>query len=254
MKLERADGVLVLRMDAGKANAIGEAFLDALERRLDEVDAAGPGALVVTGYGTFFSAGLDLPSLVHLDRAGIARFIGRFARAMLRVFELGRPVVAAVNGHAVAGGCVLALMADERIMAAAEGKIGLTEVRLGIGLPSAVTEALRGQVPAASLGPIALEGRLFAAAEAAALGLVHAVAPPGELEARALARARELGALPAEAYAQIKAALRKPAAEAARREAAAQDARWADTWVSAEGQRRLREAVEALGRKKPPRP
>src|SRR3954471_3395122 len=102
MKIERKESVALLRMDLGKANAIGPAFLDALNARLDEIGEAR--ALVITGYDTFFSAGLDLPSLIDLDQAAMRAFITRFSATMARVFALPLPVVAAVNGHAVAGG------------------------------------------------------------------------------------------------------------------------------------------------------
>src|SRR5258705_6278664 len=102
-----------------------------------------------------------------------------FSRTMLRLFELPLPVVAAVNGHAVAGGCVLALQADHRLMSdAPEARIGLKEVALGIRLPAVVVETLRCQVPAAALVPVALEGRLFAPSEALGVGLIHQVAVP----------------------------------------------------------------------------
>src|SRR5262245_24816599 len=161
MQLESFGRVVVLSMRAGKANAIGAAFLDRLSGQLDAVEAAGAGALVLTGEGKAFSAGLDLPELAALDRAGLERFIRRFSEVMLRVFALPFPVVAAVNGHAIAGGCVLALQADVRIAAAGGARIGLNEAAIGIGLPSTVLETLRCQVAPASLVPIALEGRLF---------------------------------------------------------------------------------------------
>lgn len=181
MRIERVNEVALLRMEAGKANAIGPTFLHALEALLDEVQASGARALVLTGYDRYFSAGLDLPSLVSLDRPALAEFIGAFGRTMLRLFALPLPLVAAINGHAVAGGCVIALQADHRIMADRDCRIGLNEAQLGLGLPSVVTETLRSQVPAWALRPIALEGRLFAPHEARGLELVNEVVPEREL-------------------------------------------------------------------------
>jgi len=161
--VERIGDIALLRMRAGKANATGPAFLDALGTSLDGLLAAPPGALVLTGEGRVFSAGLDLPALVDLPTAALVDFIGRFTDTMLRLFTLPFPVVAAVNGHAVAGGCVLALQADQRLMAEGEGRIGLNEVRLGIGLPAAMVETLRCQVPAATLFPGGRRGWPFCA-------------------------------------------------------------------------------------------
>ena len=130
--------------------------------------------------------GLDLPALIDFSTADLTDFIRRFSASMLRVFSLPWPVVAAVNGHAIAGGCVLALQADIRLMASGQSRIGLNEVRLGIGLPAAVVETLRCQVPAASLLPIAAEGGLFLPEEAVRLGLVQEVVEPGQLLERAV--------------------------------------------------------------------
>ena len=242
MILERVGEVAVLRMRAGKANAIGPAFLEALGGMLDGLGDAR--AAVLVGYENFFSAGLDLPALLSLGRAEMGAFIDAFAASMLRVFELPIPVVAAVNGHAVAGGCVLALQADVRVMADKECRIGLNEVQLGIGLPPVVMETLRCQVPAASLLPIALEGKLFAPREAVHIGLVHEVVPADWLEPRALQKARELAELPAAAFRQVKSALRAQVAAAARRGPASEV--WVSTWFSPGGQERLRAAAEKL--------
>src|SRR3989442_13757482 len=161
MQLERVGEVMVLRMRAGKANAIGPAWLDRMETLLDDVLAARGGALVITGYEGFFSAGLDLPALDALDERAMGSFMSGFSRTMLRIFELPLPVVAAVNGHAIAGGCVLALQADVRIGAASDFRIGLNEGQLGIGLPALGLGTLGGPGPPPSLLPLAPERRPF---------------------------------------------------------------------------------------------
>ncbi len=242
------DAIRVIRLAGGKANAMDAALLDELERQIDGLEGAPARAGVLTGYERFFSAGLALPRLVDLDRPALRAFIDRFARAMTRVLACGKPIVAAINGHAIAGGCVLALMCDWRICVDDGAKIGLNEVQLGIGLPAIVVEPLRAQVPPASLVPIALEGRLFAPREALEVGLVHELAAAGELAARAAAKARELAAPPGHAVAQVKRALRAPILEAIARTAADETERWLDSWFALEAQMRLRAAVAALSR------
>src|SRR6266508_3695318 len=241
--------VAVVRLAAGKANAISTDLLGRLQRTLDEVEASGAGAVVVTGYDHYFSAGLALPLLIDLDRSGMKQFIDYFSRTMTRLFQCPLPVVAAVNGHAIAGGCVLALQADVRIMADVDARIGLNEVQLGIGLPSLVVETLRCSVPERALVPLALEGRLFTPREALELGLVQEVVVASELETSAIARARDLGRAPHAAFAQVKAALRRPALTTLLREQAAETERWLDTWFSPEARTRLTEAVRRLSRK-----
>lgn len=242
------DAVRVIRLEGGKANAMDGALLDELERRIDELEGGPAGAGVITGYDRFFSAGLALPVLVELERAAMREFIERFARAMTRVLACEKPIVAAINGHAIAGGCVLALMCDWRICVDEGAKIGLNETQLGIGLPAVVIEPLRAAVPPASLVPIALEGRMFAPREARELGLVHELVAAGELAARAAAKARELAAPAGAAVAQVKRALRAPILDAIARTAAAATEAWLDTWFTPGGQARLRAAAAALRR------
>jgi len=245
MKLVREGEVAVLEMAGSKANAMSREWLEALAGTLDQVGDAS--AVVLIGFERFFSAGLALPTLLPLSPPELVRFIDLFNATMLRVFELPCPVVAAVNGHAIAGGCVLALQADWRVMTADPVKIGLNEVALGIGLPAGVVETLRCRVPASSLVPIALEGRLFGPAEALALGLVNEVVPAGEVRARAVARERELGSQPREAYASIKAALARPVL-AAIRLAQEDSQRWVAGFFSDTGQALIRAAVARFTR------
>jgi enoyl-CoA hydratase len=127
-------------------------------------------------------------------------------------------------------------------------RIGLNETQLGISMPSIVVEALRIAVPAASLSPIALEGRLMSPADALGLGLVHEIAAADELLAQATAKARAYAALPAAAIAHVKHALRAPSLEAIARRAEGDVARWLETWFSHDAQARLRAAVARLSR------
>jgi enoyl-CoA hydratase len=246
VRVERSGQVAVLRLENGKANSISPAFLERLQRLLGEIGDAR--AAVMVGQGSAFSAGLDLPALADLDRPAMRSFILGFDEVMLRVFELPVPVVAAVNGHAIAGGCVLALQADVRIGADRDARIGLNETRLGIGLPAVVLETLRAQVPAPSLALLALEGRLVSPREALELGLLHEVVPEAELLPRAVARAAELAALPPAGVRMAKASLRRPVAAAARASEEAEAERWLDSWFAEESRARLREAVARLRR------
>ena len=249
MELEIKGGVAVLSMRAGKANAMGAAFLERLSAQLDALEASDAAALVLTGEGKSFSSGLDLPEVIGLDRPALERFIRRFSEVMLRVFALPLPVVAAINGHAIAGGCVLALQADVRLAAAGESRIGLNEVQNGLGLPAVVLETLRCQVPARTLGPVALEGRLLGPQEAHALGLVDEVVPPAQLLAAAVLRATALAALPGPAFRQIKQAIRGPVVEAVHRTQAEDARRWVETAFSAPARARLAEVVARLTRR-----
>ncbi len=242
------DGVAVLRLQAGKANAMSVELLDLFESLLARLESSDARAAVIIGYQRFFSAGLALPTLIDLDRAAMRRFIERFNSVMARVFNQSRPMVAAINGHAIAGGCVLALQCDWRIMAEGDFKIGLNEVQLGIGLPSVVLESLRLSVPPSSLLPLALEGVLVAPARALELGLLHEVVAGDSLLDRAVARAGELAVAPSSGFSQVKAALRRPAREAMERFGGDETERWLDSWFSPPARERLTAAVARLRR------
>src|SRR5262245_5728643 len=99
------DGVAVLKLELERGNAINLPFIDALNRALDEAEtSAATRAVVVTGTGKMFSGGLDLLWCYELDRPGMAHFVDAFDNLFLRLFVFPKPMVAAVNGHALAGG------------------------------------------------------------------------------------------------------------------------------------------------------
>jgi enoyl-CoA hydratase len=246
MQIERHDDVALLRMNRGKANAIDAGWLDALNGILDSLGDAR--ALVMTGYDNFFSGGLDIPKLLPLDEPQLRAFIERFNQTMLRLFTLHLPVIAAVNGHAIAGGCVLMMQADIRYAIDEGAKIGLNEVMLGIGLPAVVLETLRCQVPQSSLVPIALEGRLFSPKEAREVGLVEELVPKDNLLDRALQQARAMAALPRVAFADVKRSVRALAVRRIGESTPGDSARWTSTWFSPEGQERIRAAAARLSR------
>src|SRR4029453_7417366 len=108
-RVEGRDGGAVIRLTRGKANALNPRSLAAIERGLDEAAGGGARGIVLTGYERFFSAGLDLVTLYELPRDDMDEFMARFDAVMLRVFAFPRPAVAALGGHAVAGGAVLGL-------------------------------------------------------------------------------------------------------------------------------------------------
>src|SRR5262245_36299238 len=237
MRCETAGDVAVLRLEGGKANAMNEAFLDGLDCALDALDASPARAAVITGYATYFSAGLDLLSLAALSRSEMRTFLAKFHRVMLRVYGCPRAVVAAVNGHAIAGGCVLAMQADHRVAADGAFRIGLNETQIGIGLPPVVVETMRLRLPRASWIEVMAEGRLFTPEEARMRGLVDEVVAADRVEEVALGVARRLAAIPSAAFAQVKASLRGPALRALAADLGPAHEAWLDTWFAPETRR-----------------
>jgi enoyl-CoA hydratase len=250
MRCEIQGDVAVLHLNAGKANAMGRGFLEGLDRVFAESEASDARAVVLTGYETYFSAGLNLPELLPLSRDDMQAFIGDFHRVMLRVFRCPKPVVAAINGHAIAGGCVLAMQADRRVMADGGYRIGLNEAQLGLGLPPVVLETMRCHIPASTWNSVMLEGRLFTAREAKEIQIVDEFADGDRVLPIALEAASRRAKTPSYTYAQIKTQLRAPAVAAITANAPAEHERWLDTWFADETRRRIEDAVSRIGAKK----
>ena len=246
MRIERDRELAILHMHGGKANSMSPALIRKLSELCGEVEQSDARALIITGDGKSFSAGLALPSLIDLDRNVMRGFMDEFKDTMLRVFRLPIPVIAAIDGHAIAGGCVLTCQCDVRIAADRPVKIGLNEVQLGIGMPSVVVESLRLFLPASSMVEVALQGALFEPHDALALGLIDELVEPERLLARARERARALTEIPKAAFAHVKLGWRSPAIEAIERTHAAVGEQWLDTWFSADAQSRLRAVVQRL--------
>jgi enoyl-CoA hydratase len=245
-RLDWHDGLALVRLTCGKANALNPRSLAAIERALDEAQGGGARGLVLTGYARFFSAGLDLVTLYGLERDAMDGFMAWFDAVMLRVFAFPRPVVAAVGGHAVAGGAVLALACDARVLGADAGRFGLNEIRLGVPFPASAIEIVRHAVPAGSVGQVLYEGELFAPREALARGLVTDVVAGDTLEAAQEICAR-LAAAPADAFETIKTALKGPAVERAHATLKPLRRAFVDAWYSPEARRRIGEARVRLG-------
>ncbi len=204
------EGVLTLRLAHGKASALDVELLDALLHELDGV-AEDVGAIVLTGTGSIFSAGVDLFRLTR-EGAGYARhFLPLLSQLLRTLFSFPRPVVAAVNGHAIAGGCVIALACDARLMAEGVGRIGVPELLVGVPFPTAALEVVRFAVPREKVQSLIYTGRTLSARDALAAGLVDEVAAPDALPARAQELARQLATVPPPVFRLTKQSLRAEA-------------------------------------------
>src|SRR3990172_6180024 len=188
IRIERRGRLGVLRLDKARGNAIDEPLVEALANATAELaaDDAVRGVLLASAHPKLFCPGLDLVSLIEYDRTAMDRFFGRFEEATMALFALRKPLVAAIAGTAVAGGCVLALTADYRLLRPGSA-IGLNEVRVGIPLPWPVAVLLRESVPRASLARVALLGQNFPDEGARDAGLVHEVLEAEGFEAASLA-------------------------------------------------------------------
>lgn len=208
VSLHREGPVAVLTLDDGKANALRASLLEELRDALDVVERGDAGALVIAGRPGFYSGGLDLKLLPTLSTPAKTDTFHLFSHLMVRVFGFPIPTVAAMTGHAIAGGAILALACDVRVAAAEGGRFGLTEVPLGLPLPTFGLALARAAVPAHLLTEVCLHGRVYGLAEAAERGIVETLVPADRVLEAAIGRAVELAKIPAEAYAVTKDRLR----------------------------------------------
>lgn len=242
---ETRDGMLVLTIDRPPVNALDVDTLNEVTDVLGKAVWEGEGPVVLTGTGNLFSAGADLRRVLEGGPDYVAAGITAMSQAFEALFVFPRPVVAAINGHALAGGCVLACAADYRVMAET-ATIGTVEVKAGVPFPSWALEIVRFVVPPHRLQEVILTGRSYAGADALAMGLVDEVVPDEHVMERAAEVAGELGAVPAETYRLVKHALRKPAIDAAVKGAAAMDSDVTTAWSSPEVQDAIRRLLASL--------
>lgn len=206
---EDRDSIAVLRLEHGKANALDVELLRELRLQLEDLPGEAK-ALVLTGSGTIFSAGIDLPRLLGEGVDYVEPLIDALNDLLERFLGLSLPIVAAVNGHAIAGGFVLACGCDVRLMASGVGKVGLTELRVGVPFPPAVLAIVGAVVGRRELREMVYRARLYSAAEAVQRGMADELVPPGELLDRAVETATELGAISPGAFALTKRQLLEP--------------------------------------------
>lgn len=207
------DGLAVITLDDGKANAFGNDTLGVLEGLLDRVEADGARALVLVGRPGRFSAGFNLAEMTASDES-MRALVARGARWWLRLYGLGIPTVAACTGHALAGGAITLLACDVRIGADVPCKIGLNEVAIGMPLPIFAVEFARDRLTKASFLR-SITGTTYDPEGAATVGYLDRVVPADDVVAEALAEARALAALRTGAYARTKTNARGPMIEAA---------------------------------------
>jgi enoyl-CoA hydratase/carnithine racemase len=190
--LERHGAVFVLRMKAGE-NRFNPTSIEALGDALDEVEASdGPAALVTTGEGKFYSNGLDLVWMRGQAPDAIGAFLASFQRLLARLLAFPLPTVAALNGHAFAGGAMFSLAHDFRVMREDRGYFCVPEVDLGFPLAPGLMAILRARVPRTLLHEAIVTGRRYGGSELVAGGIVEAALSEAEVVPRAVERAAAL--------------------------------------------------------------
>jgi enoyl-CoA hydratase len=234
------DEVVLLRFEHGKVNAMDTELLTALRDEIDELRRAGSPCLVLTGRGSSFSAGVDLYRVVDGGAEYVRHFLPLVSTAVRRLLSYPRPVVAALNGHAIAGGFVLACAADRRLLVEGSAKAGVTELPVGVPFPWLALEAVRTVAGERLCRQMVYSGGLYGAAAAQAAGLVDELVPAERLLERALDVVRQMGRIPKESFRLVKRQLWEPVLRRAEREEEEHDEEVQRVWEAPSTHRAIR--------------
>jgi len=246
IRKELKDGVAVVAMDQGVINPLGpgmvQALRDALKAYQDDPEAR---ALVLSSANEkFFSIGLAIPELFPLPKPEFAAFFQAYNLLCLELYSFPKPTVAALTGHALAGGFILATCCDYRLIAQGRKLMGMNEVKLGVPVPYAADRILRELVGGRAAREIGEGGEFYPPEASLRLGLVDEVLPLADVLPRAVDKARALGSAPSPAYAETKRNRvdQVKADILARMEE--KDRLFVDLWYAPEARERLKRAME----------
>jgi enoyl-CoA hydratase len=251
IEIEERGVVTTLRVARGKGNALNLELAAALADALDRLESSPARAGVLTGQGGVFGAGVDLLALVEGGPEYVRRFLPLLDRGFERLATFPKPLVAAVNGHAIAGGAILMLACDQRLLARGPARIGLTEVRVGVQFPAWALDLARFATPPQHFATLTCTGRTWPAEEALARGLVDELVEPERLLDRAQEVAEELAAIPPATFAATKLAVRRPMIEAARAETARTGSALLEHWCAPETLRQVAQFAEQTLKRRP---
>ena len=240
-----SNGIHTLRLAHGKASALDVELLSALQHELDDAARAAR-AVILTGTGSIFSAGVDLYRITEAGQSYVEQFIPLLSDVFQQLFELPVPVVAAVNGHALAGGAIMALASDYRLLAAGPFKFGIPELVVGVPFPGVPLEIVRYAVPANEAEELIYTGRSLSPDEAYARRLIHELVAPEQLLARADQVAQQLAGHDPAGFHAAKLGIRGDTIERMKRERARTDAERLRAWASPTTHKRVRAYLASL--------
>ena len=212
--VEYPGSVAVIKLNQPPVNAIDASLLTQLEQTIKDQTASDSTAIVLTGQGSIFSAGVDLVQLLKGGTDYTRTFLANLEQMLETLFFCPKPVVAAINGHAIAGGCVIACCADKRLMTEGKARIGVPELRVGVPFPVIIMELMRAKVNSAYFEEIMLAGATYRPEEALQRGLIDEIVNSENLMDKAVATAKSLASIRPELYSFTKQQTRQFVREA----------------------------------------
>jgi enoyl-CoA hydratase len=248
VRVQEERGVVHITMCDGP-NALSETLVEALRGAVERLRGQqAPPVLLHSDHPTLFCPGWDLKRLAGAGYEDVRRFLENFNALMLDLFSYPGPTAAVVHGHAVAGGCLLALACDVRVMATGQARIGLSEVNLGVPVPAGSVEMMRSRLSPPVVEEMLFLGDGYPAQRAVELGVVQRAKGADRLPSTAESEIRRLGGKPKGAYARTKAFLHGAAWRRMRNLGSDENAAFLESWFEPETQERLGSIARTLGR------
>jgi 3,2-trans-enoyl-CoA isomerase len=232
--------IATVTLSRGKVNALNELMVEQIDARLKDLEEdPAVKAIIVTGQGRFFSFGFDIPEFLSYSRDSFAAYLTKFTNLYTHMFILPKPLVAALNGHAIAGGCMLATACDYRLMVSGRAKISLNEITFGASVFAGSVEMLKFCVGQRHAETVLRSGAMYTAEEAHEFGLVDRVSTDESLRQEAEEVARDFAKKDVAAFRSIKALLRQPVAEEMVKREAVSIREFVDIWYSEQTRKQL---------------
>ena len=236
------DEIATIMLNRGKVNALNEQMVKEIKDVLNDI-IADPKvkAAILTGHGKFFSFGFDIPEFYEYSKENFTQFLSDFSDLYLGIYTSPKPVIAALNGHTIAGGCILASVCDYKIMETGKSKISLNEINLGASIFFGVVEILKNLIGQKNAEKILFSGSMFSADEALDLGLIDSVSEPGNLMDKALKTANEYGSKNSAAFSAIKGHFRNNIVEEIKKKEKDSIDEFVEIWYSDKIRKKLKE-------------
>lgn len=246
LSIDYQDNIAILKMDRGVTNALNLEFITGLDQAFQDIaENSNIHALVfASNNDKFFSIGFDIPQLFELSRQDFQDFYRRANQMFLDLFTLPIPTVAALTGHAIAGGCILALCCDYRLIAAGRKLMGLNEIKLGVPVPYLADLILQSLVGVRYSRHIVESGEFYESKELQQFGMVDQILPPDDVLPKAIQKALTLASMPTEAYRGIKRNRTEPIESQFRMRSKEKEALFVECWYAEAAKARLREAIK----------
>ena len=214
MHVSKDGEIATVTLSRGKVNALNEPMVEELTKSFEDLAIDNEvRSIIFTGSGKFFSFGFDVPEFLNYSKSDFIRYLEKFTNFYTYLFLFPKPIVAALNGHTIAGGCMLATACDFRLMVTGKAKISLNEITFGSAVLAGSVEMLKYCVGSRNAQSILYSGAMYSAEEAFQLGLVDQVSSEDALAEDARKVAQELAQKDSPAFRCTKHLLRKPAAE-----------------------------------------